>query len=124
MAGNNIVVLIFMFAFSDVEMVVRDAQGGVSVYNVETNKHRVLLTSSSFVSIRYQFIDLISTAKQIAIGLYHNCVSEFSIHFSFKEKIKKYIYYIYIYKIITNYVRLTEQCYEDRILEILLLEWN
>lgn len=34
----------------DLEMVVRDAQGGVSVYNVETNKHRVLLTSSSFVS--------------------------------------------------------------------------
>ncbi|XP_060869072.1 prolyl endopeptidase FAP-like isoform X2 [Metopolophium dirhodum] len=33
---------------SSVELVVRDAQGGVSVYNVETNKHRVLLTSSSF----------------------------------------------------------------------------
>lgn len=38
-------------------MVVRDAQGGVSVYNVETSKHRVLLTSSSFVSIHHsQFI--------------------------------------------------------------------
>jgi len=40
----------FLCLFSGVELVVRDAQGGVSVYNVETNKHRVLLTSSSFVS--------------------------------------------------------------------------
>ena len=45
---NNIVM--FSCLFSGVELVVRDAQGGVSVYNVETNKHRVLLTSSSFVS--------------------------------------------------------------------------
>lgn len=45
---NNIVM--FLCLFSGVELVVRDAQGGVSVYNVETNKHRVLLTSSSFVS--------------------------------------------------------------------------
>jgi len=40
----------FLCLFSGVELMVRDAQGGVSVYNVETNKHRVLLTSSSFVS--------------------------------------------------------------------------
>lgn len=54
-AENNTVM--FSCLFSGVEMVVRDAQGGVSVYNVETNKHRILLTSSSFVSanlLRYR----------------------------------------------------------------------
>jgi len=46
---NNVAVCLCLL--SDVDMVVRDAQGGVSVYNVESNKHRVLLSGSSFVSI-------------------------------------------------------------------------
>lgn len=51
----------FLCLFSGVELVVRDAQGGVSVYNVETNKHRVLLTSSSFVSANL----LVSTEHKV-----------------------------------------------------------
>ncbi|XP_050544681.1 prolyl endopeptidase FAP-like isoform X2 [Daktulosphaira vitifoliae] len=59
---------------SNVELVIRDTQGGVSVYNVETNRHRILLTSSSFkrvnavdfyVSSDQNFILLASEVKKV-----------------------------------------------------------
>ncbi|XP_050434838.1 prolyl endopeptidase FAP-like isoform X2 [Adelges cooleyi] len=59
---------------SNVELVIRDTHGGVSVYNVETNKHRVLLTSSSFkrvnaidfqVSSDQNFVLLASDVKKV-----------------------------------------------------------
>lgn len=84
-AENNIVM--FLCLFSGVELVVRDAQGGVSVYNVETNKHRVLLTSSSFVSANLLvstehtvFADWRQIRKAIRFFLYYFSHSELRFH--------------------------------------------